>query len=124
MVRLLLFLVFVFLFIEMINVFVYNIKKKNNDTVIQKTSNNKNSTVNQSNKEIKDERYWWYNAPHYWISPSGRQINMPDYFTYEEYKNAKQDTINHKLLCIENILEKAEQEKSDQENIRIENNEM
>lgn len=80
MVRLILFLCLLFMFGELL--FMLLSSKKSNT---MKVSNIKNSKINQSVSDIKDDRYYWYNHPHYHITSSGEKINLAEYLTYDEY---------------------------------------
>lgn len=80
MVRLILFLCLLFMFGELL--FMLLSSKKSNT---MKVSNTKNSKINQSVSNIKDDRYYWYNYPHYHITSSGEKINLAEYLTYDEY---------------------------------------
>ena len=80
MVRLIVFLCLLLMFGELL--FMLLGSKKSNT---MKVSNTKNSKINQSAGDIKDDRYYWYNHPHYYITSSGEKINLAEYLTYDEY---------------------------------------
>lgn len=122
MVRFFLYIFWSFLFIEIIILIIDRIKKSKTD-ICNKFPPDNNSTVNSSSKEIKDERYWWYNSPHYWISSSGRKINMPEYITYDEYKHSNKSVLIEKLIIIDHRL--STQENPDEnENIKLSEDEI
>lgn len=49
--------------------------------------------MKKKNVNKKDDKYYWYNYPHYMILPSGRKINLPEYLTYEQYKYMDENSL-------------------------------
>jgi len=103
MVRLILFLCVLFMFGELLFMLLSN---KKSTTIY--ASNNTKSKINQSAGDIKDDRYYWYNHPHYHITSSGEKINLAEYLTYDEYINLSKDKEKFMQYCcqLENRLNK------------------
>lgn len=59
-------------------------------------------------EEKYNSEYWWYNAPHYYVLSNGEKINLPEYFTWDEYKNISKERFIQKITYIERMLEKKE----------------
>ena len=103
MVRLILFLCMLFMFGELL--FMLLGSKKSNT---MKVSNTKNSKINQFAGDIKDDRYYWYNHPHYHITSTGEKINLAEYLTYDEYIKLSSNKEKFMQYCcqLENRLNK------------------
>lgn len=68
------------------------IREKNSETYIEE---NKDITI--TNKH--DSEYYWYNKPHYHVMSNGEKINLPDYITWNDWKNL--DRVGRIHLCIQ-----------------------
>jgi len=55
-----------------------------------------------NNSEFPDSEYWWYNAPHYYIMSNGEKFNIPEYVTWDDWKNMPKEKKMQLLLNIEN----------------------
>lgn len=54
-------------------------------------NNDEDSHINK--KKIKcNSEYYWYNKPHYHIMSTGEKINIPDYISWNDWKNYSNET--------------------------------
>ena len=49
-----------------------------------------------------DSEYYWYNKPHYYIMSNGEKINIPDYVSWDDWKNYGKEKRIQICLQIEN----------------------
>jgi len=90
--RLIFLLFLTFLFFFGLSSIIEKIKEKDNNDNGQLIKN-----------QIKcDSEYYWYNKPHYYIMSNGEKINIPDYVSWDDWKNYSQEKRNHICLQIEN----------------------
>lgn len=75
--------------------------------LIRMIRNKDEENFKQNEKKIKcDSEYYWYNKPHYHVLSNGEKINLPEYFTWAEYKNMSKERFIQKIAYIESMLEK------------------
>ena len=64
-----------------------------------KAKNNENPVKLMENQIKYNSEYYWYNKPHYHIMSNGEMINIPDYVSWDDWKNYSQEKRNR--ICIQ-----------------------